>query len=66
MESGDPTKMATLTIDSKLSPMQRFERMTKNLNDLLPCLSVRTAFDCSVFLLLLNDPQQICSLNRFL
>lgn len=43
MASGDPTKMAMVNVESKLPPIQRLEKMSQNLTDMLPCLSVRTA-----------------------
>ncbi|PON69506.1 Diacylglycerol acyltransferase [Trema orientale] len=36
---GDPTKMAMVNVETKLPPMQRFEKMSQNLTALLPCLS---------------------------
>ncbi|PON73931.1 Diacylglycerol acyltransferase [Parasponia andersonii] len=36
---GDPRKMAMVNVETKLPPMQRFEKMSQNLTALLPCLS---------------------------
>ena len=44
MELGDPRKMAMVDDGNKLPPMKRLEKMSQNLTDLLPCLSIRTAF----------------------
>ena len=44
MKSGDLVKMATVNIESRLPPGQRFERLSRSLSGLLPYLSVRSAF----------------------
>lgn len=38
---GEPFKMATVNVESKLPPIQRFEKVSQNLTALLPNLSVR-------------------------
>lgn len=47
MTSGDPRKMAMVNVETKLPPIQRYEKMSQNLTALLPCLSVRTLFPFS-------------------
>ena len=47
MTLGDPTKMAMVNVETKLSPIQRYEKKFQNLTALLPCLAVRTLLPSS-------------------
>lgn len=52
MTAGDPVRMATVNIQSKLPPMKKIEHLSHNLTSLLPCLPV-SKMSYSVHLLII-------------
>lgn len=65
MALGDPRKMAMVNVETRMSPMQRNEKLSRNLAALLPYLSVRIVCDFGKFGLLLVFLFQLLSKDHF-